>query len=158
MLEEALKRINTTIEEKLEYLDLSGLGLEEIPKEVVTLTWIGALSLSRNKISDISLLAQMPNLHKLALTENRIQDVSVLGSLPKLRFIFLGNNLVEDISALQSQKRLKKLVLNDNRLGSLPDLSHFTLMAYLDISNNPLVPPHVKEIKQMLPVIRIYKS
>jgi Leucine-rich repeat (LRR) protein len=157
MLEEAYKRIQATIDEQLEYLDLSGLGLDHIPPEVTELTWIGALSLSRNSISDISLLSKMPNLHKLALSDNQIEEISVLDTLPKLRFIFLGGNKVKDISVLRSQARLKKLVLHDNDLQALPDLSHFPLMVYLDISNNPLVSPTGEQIKQMLPLMKVYK-
>jgi len=158
MLEEAQRRIQQTIDEELSYLDLSGLGLDTIPKEIVQLTWIGALSLSRNKISDVSLLSQMPNLHKLALTDNEIEDITPLKELVKLRFIFLGNNKVNDISVLRKQERLKKLVLNDNKLMLLPDLSMFELLAYLDISENPLTSPSVQTIKKMFPLLKIYKS
>ncbi len=158
MSQEALRRIHATKEDNLNYLDLSGLGLEAIPDEITSLTWIGALSLSRNRIKDISLLAKLPNLHKLALSDNCIDDITVLNDLPKLRFIFLGNNQIEELSVIKSQKRLKKLVVNDNNLRSLPDLSHFVLMVYLDISNNPLVPPDTTTIKEMLPNIKIYKT
>ncbi len=158
MNQQAQQRIQKTIDERLEYLDLSGLGLEHIPEEVATLDWIGALSLSRNKITDISLLAKMTNLHKLALTDNCIEDISPLASLSKLRFVFLAKNRVKDLSVLKTQERLKKLVLHDNNIQELPDLSHFPLMVYLDIKNNPLTPPHPQFIKQMLPNIKMYNE
>jgi Leucine-rich repeat (LRR) protein len=158
MIEEALRRINTTKEEKLHYLDLRGLDLEVIPPEILTIPWIGALSLSDNNISDISLLSQMKELHKLALTNNRINDISTLGSMHKLRFIFLGDNCVEDISVLKSQTRLKKLVLNNNQISLLPDLSPFALLAYLDVSGNPIKLPAQEEIKKMCPLLKIFKS
>lgn len=157
MIEEALRKIEVTKKEKLHYLDLRGLELEEIPKQILEVPWIQALSLSHNKISDISLLSQMTQLHKLALTNNSIEDVSVLEGLPKLRFIFLANNLISDISKINTQARLKKLVLHDNKLSVLPDLSHFSLLAYLDISNNPLELPKVEEMKASLPSLKIYK-
>ena len=87
MIEEALRRINVTKEENLHYVDLRGLDLEVIPPEILSVPWIGALSLSDNKISDISLLSQMKELHKLALTNNRIKDISTLEGMDKLRFI-----------------------------------------------------------------------
>lgn len=158
MIEEALRRINVTKEENLHYVDLRGLDLETIPSEILTVPWIGALSLSDNKISDISLLSQMKELHKLALTNNRIKDISTLESMDKLRFIFLGDNLVEDISVLKSQARLKKLVLNNNQISLLPDLSPFPLLAYLDVSGNPIALPPKETIKAMCPVIRILKA
>ena len=158
MIEEALQRINVTKDEKLDYLDLRGLDLEVIPKEVLSVPWIGALSLSNNKLTDISLLAEMPNVHKLALTNNRIKDISILEQMKKLRFIFLGDNLVEDISLLKSQERLKKLVLNNNKITVLPDLSHFKLLAYLDVSGNPMNLPSPEALKEMLPLLKIFKS
>jgi len=158
MIEEALRRINTTKEEKLHYLDLRSLDLDEIPHEILSIPWIGALSLSNNNISDISLLTQMENIHKLALTNNRITDISALESMHKLRFIFLGDNSVEDISALKAQERLKKLVLNNNQISQLPDLSPFSLLAYLDVSGNPITLPTQDKIKKMLPLLKIFRA
>jgi Leucine-rich repeat (LRR) protein len=157
VIKEALRRIEVTKKENLGYLDLKGLELQEIPKELLDVSWIGALSLSENNISDISLLSKMPNLHKLALTGNKIKDISTLETLPKLRFIFLANNLITDIAVLQSQERLKKLVIHSNKLCVLPDLSHFPLMAYLDVSDNPLECSTLEDMQTMLPLLKIYK-
>ncbi|HIC43517.1 MAG TPA: hypothetical protein EYO73_04245 [Sulfurimonas sp.] len=157
MIKEALERIQRTKEENLHYLDLRGLGLEEIPNEILEVPWIGALSLSDNKISNINLLSKMTNIHKLALTNNNIEDISVLESLEKLRFIFLAENNIKDISKIKGQTRLKKLVLHNNEINILPDLSAFSLLAYLDIMDNPLITPTVKEIQVLLPSLKIYK-
>lgn len=157
MIEEALRRIERTKKEKLHYVDLRGLQLEEVPKELLDIPWIQALSLSDNKISDISILSKMTQLHKLALTSNQIEDIEVLEGLPKLRFIFLGNNLIKDISKINSQPRLKKLVLEGNQISFLPDLSHFSLLAYLDLYNNPFECPNREEMQKILPSLKIYK-
>jgi len=158
MLEEALRRIEVTKQEQLHYLDLSGLDLDYIPNEVLEVSWIGALSLSKNRIKDISILSQMTQLHKLALTNNAIEDISVLSSMPKLRFIFLGSNKIVDITKIKGQSRLKKLVLSDNMITFLPDLSQFELLAFLDISSNPLETPSFKQLKSYLPLLKIYKE
>ena len=157
MIEEALRRIETTKTEKLHYLDLRGLNLEEIPKEILEIPWIQALSLSNNKLTDLSILNQLPNIHKLALTKNNISDISILETLPKLRFIFLGDNQVTDITPIIRHERLKKMVLNNNQITELPPLDHIPLLAYLDISMNPCEKPSFKQIQTMCPVLRIYK-
>ncbi len=157
MMEEVLRRIEVTKVQKLHYLDLKGLELQEIPRELLEVSWIGALSLSENNISDISLLSEMTNLHKLALTGNKIEDISVLEGLEKLRFIFLSKNLITDISSLKSQERLKKLVIHSNKLAFLPDLSHFPLMVYLDVCDNPLECLNFEDMQKMLPLLKIYK-
>lgn len=157
MIEEALRRIEVTKKDKLHYLDLSGLELESIPEEVLDVSWIGALSLSNNKIKDISILSQMKQLHKLSATNNLIEDISVLAAMPKLRFIFLAGNKIQDITQIKGQSRLKKLVLSDNKITSLPDLSEFELLAYLDISGNPLDVPTFATIRPQVPLLKIYK-
>ena len=157
MNEEVRRRVDTTKAQELNYLDLRGLELEEVPQEILEVPWIGALALSNNKISDITLLEKMSNLHKLALTNNCIEDISVLEKMPKLRFIFLANNLIKDISKINSQPRLKKLVAHGNKISFLPDLSHFTILVYLDLGDNPLACPTFKEMKAVVPSLLIYK-
>jgi len=157
MIEEVLRRIEVTKKDKLHYLDLSGLELDSVPQEVLEVSWIGALSLSNNNIKDISILSQMTQLHKLSVTNNRVEDVCVLSSMPKLRFIFLAGNKIKDITQIKGQSRLKKLVLADNMITSLPDLSEFELLAYLDISGNPLDAPAYATIRPQVPLLKIYK-
>lgn len=157
MIEEALRRIEISKNENLHYLDLRGLELTEIPNELLELPHLQSLSLSHNKLTDLTLLAQFPNLHKLALSDNTISDISVLKKLPKLRFIFLANNQIKDISPIVTHARLKKLVLNNNEINFLPDLSNIPLLAYLDVSMNNLTPPQPHELLKVLPLLKIYK-
>lgn len=157
MIEEALRRIETTKIEKLHYLDLRGLNLEDIPKEILDIPWIQALSLSNNKLTDLTILSQLPSIHKLALSKNNISDISILEQLPRLRFIFLGDNQITDISPVIKHQRLKKLVLNNNQISELPQFNHLPLLAYLDISMNPCKKPSFKQMRTMCPVLRIYK-
>ncbi|HFU74717.1 MAG TPA: hypothetical protein ENK66_00575 [Arcobacter sp.] len=157
MHHEVLRRIEVTKNEELGYLDLSGLELTEIPTEILEVPWIGALSLSRNKIVDISMLSKMKQLHKLALTDNEIEEISVLGDMPKLRFIFLADNKIKDISKIKGQERLKKLVLANNNISVVPDLSQFPLLVYLDLSGNHVDKTIVDRLKRTLPVLKILK-
>lgn len=144
-------------EEQLSYLDLSGLGLESLPFEILDLPWIRALSLSHNRLSDISLLEYLPNLHKLALSDNRIEDIGVLKMLPKLRFLFLAQNQVYQTQALTSLSELKKLILSQNHLNTLPNFSQMKHLVYLDIYQNPLEMPNYEQIKALIPGLKIYK-
>ena len=72
----ALEKIALCKEERQLYLDLSHLGLTEIPQEVGTLVWLERLSLSHNKIEDISALEPLKKIHKLSLSNNQISDLS----------------------------------------------------------------------------------
>jgi len=139
--EKALEKIGICKKKRLSYLDLRGLGLEEIPEEVVTLEWIGALALSQNSISDLSLLAHMKRLHKLSFAHNTVLDISPLRELSALKFLFMQSNKIESLDALEGSTALKKIVAYDNRIGSLAPLLALPKLVYLDITDNPLRDP-----------------
>ncbi len=87
----------------------------------------------KGDISDISLLAEMPNLttlylcrqeigslealeglplRELYLIDNQVEDLSPLERLPELEVLYIGSNPAEDLSPLASLKRLRELNLD----------------------------------------------
>ena len=74
--------------EKIPYLSLGDLQLDTIPESISELTWIGALTLSRNNITNIEVLAPLINIHKLAFAHNNIENIDVIRNFPKLKFLF----------------------------------------------------------------------
>ena len=134
-----LEKIEICKNKKLLYLDLSKMGLNEIPKELKDLPWLERLSISNNNIEDISILQYLPNLHKLAFSNNRIEDLSPLLTNKRLKFLFMKNNLVKDISPLCKLKTLKKIEANNNKIsniGSIEELKEN--LVFLDFENNNL--------------------
>lgn len=97
----------------------------------------------KGDISDLSLLAQMPNLREvylcnqnitditplqdlnltvLALSENRIKDFSAISSMDSLRALYIGGNPIQDIAFLEGNRSLELLNLGNTTVRSLKPL------------------------------------
>jgi len=76
----------------------------------------------RGDVSDLSILAGMPNLTTLYLCRQEISDLTALEGLP-LRELYLCDNAVSDISPLEDLPDLEVLYLGSNPLNSLTPLS-----------------------------------
>jgi Leucine-rich repeat (LRR) protein len=59
----------------LDCLDLSGCGLEAIPKELQLTRRLSTLQLENNLIDDLSMLPFWPKLRLVGLARNRLKDV-----------------------------------------------------------------------------------
>jgi internalin A len=53
-------------------LDLSGMGLSEIPVDIVQLTMLETINLSNNKLTSLRRLEQLPNLREIIAPNNQI--------------------------------------------------------------------------------------
>lgn len=73
-------------------------------------------------ISDLSLLADMPNLRTLYLCDQRITDLTPLAELP-LEVLYLGGNPLGDLAPLQGLSRLRELNLDNTNPASLAPLA-----------------------------------
>ena len=105
---DALEKIYNCKRNKIPYLDLSNMGLNEVPNELKDLPFLQRLSLSNNNISDISILEYLPNIHKLALSNNKIEDLSPLKTNKRLKFLFIKGNKISNLTPLFALKKLKK--------------------------------------------------
>jgi len=107
--EEAVRRIHRAAEEKLTQLDLSGLGLEELPPEIGKCTQLETLVLGKvekGEWVDGKLTPKLITNHLSALPEE-------LRSLVNLRSIDLSGNPFGKIPELLLEiKQLESLNLN----------------------------------------------
>lgn len=96
-------------------------------------------------ISDLSLLARMPNLRELYLCQQEITDLSPLEGLP-LRALYLCDNQIEDLTSLRKLGSLQTLYLGNNPvddltpLASLRRLEELNLDSYYDGRVDSLAP------------------
>ncbi|MBL4659186.1 MAG: GTP-binding protein, partial [Alcanivoracaceae bacterium] len=105
--QQALKRIQQEKEHKTKTLDLTDLGLIEIPEEVSELIWIEQLYLNNsetsftpNQISSIPefIYKSLPNLIKLKLTRNKLDEISpLIKQLTHLKEITLYENKFKNL-------------------------------------------------------------
>lgn len=56
-------------------LDLSGMGMSELPVDITQLTMLEKINLSNNKLSNLKRIEQLPNLRVLDASNNIITQL-----------------------------------------------------------------------------------
>ncbi|MDB9515576.1 leucine-rich repeat domain-containing protein [Roseofilum reptotaenium CS-1145] len=119
----AQERIAAAQQEKATELDLSNLGLTEVPEAIAQLTNLQTLCLDKNQVSHLpEAIAQLSNLQQLKLHHNQLSHLpEEIAQLTNLRELNLSDNqlshLVEEIGQLTN---LQRLYLHHNQLSHLP--------------------------------------
>src|SRR5258706_9870417 len=82
-------------EGRLLYLDISGLGLLQLPSEIWQLTNLESLYLNNNQLSQLPIeIGQLTNLESLHLSNNGLSQLPAeIGQLTNLEWLRLDNNL-----------------------------------------------------------------
>ncbi|WGK70112.1 COR domain-containing protein [Candidatus Haliotispira prima] len=119
----ALKRIQECLQEQATTLDLSDLGLKELPSEISRLKHLNTLDCSENEITDLSPLKGLGSLNELDCSENEIRDVSPLGGLGSLNTLNCSDNQIRDLSPLTGLSSLNRLDCSDNQIRDLSSLA-----------------------------------
>jgi internalin A len=136
---EALKRINTCVQNpKQTTLDLSKLGLTEVPKELenASLTHLIKLDLSSNLISEIKRLEKLTNLYELNLSLNEINKIEGLDKLSNLHELNLYSNQTKRIEGLAKLTNLVVLDLDSNQVSKIEGLDKLVALSALNLSRN----------------------
>lgn len=97
-----------------------------------------ALYLSRNRIRDISPLADLAGLRKLYLSDNDIEEITALASLGSLEELDLQHNPVTDLTPLSGLTGLNRLDVKDCGLTDLQPVAGMKKLASIDASNNKI--------------------
>lgn len=120
-------------------LNLSGLGLKEIPSYVFQYTNLKKLVLSRNEIVRIPKeIALLRKLEVLDLSYNKIQTLPApVFRLPKLRVISIGHNRIKRFPSQLIGSHVEHLIADHNRIETI-DSKALDNLSRLVISNNPL--------------------
>lgn len=107
-------------------LNLSGLGLTEVPPELLQLTNLRSLDLSDNPIHSLpSEFSKLRNLKSLRMNNNQLNEFPmVLQSLTGLQELELDDNQISKLpdTFWQSNARLNSLYLRNNLLIKLPEV------------------------------------
>lgn len=88
----------------------------------------------RGDISDLSLIARMPDLQELSLCYESITDISPLTSLSKLTYLDLSGNEITDISSLAGMDALTTLKLSHTKVTDLSTAREMNSLKKLYIS------------------------
>jgi len=120
------------------YLWLKDLSIESI-EDIVHFKNLVSLNLSKNKITDISILKELTRLKYLDLSLNNINDISALSGMAELKELYINNNKITDISALLDKPNLKHLDAARNNISDISSLGGLTNLEYLNLSDNKIV-------------------
>lgn len=160
---ESQKRIDLVKKQKLTKLDLSGLELLEIPKEIADLTELQELNLGGNQITKIENLDRLVNLQVLNFSVNKISEIeglnnlvnlshlglaynlgsgilqiSNLNNLQNLEFLDLSFNRISEIKGLNNLFKLSSLLLYCNQITKIENISHLTNLEKLRLNDNKI--------------------
>jgi Leucine-rich repeat (LRR) protein len=151
----ALQRIQEAEASGATTLDLTGLGLTEVPPELANLSNLQQLGLSSNQLTELPReIFSLTNLQRLGAEDNLLTTLPPeIGNLIKLVMLTLNDN---DITRLPPEignlKLLYMLKLRDSELTSLPpEIGDLTSLMVLDISSNKLqsLPPEIGNLTNL---------
>jgi hypothetical protein len=137
-----IAQVTATEQGRVVSLDLEGLQITAIPREIGSLTALRRLNLSRNLLD--TLPAEIWGLGRLAqldLGGNRLRALGEgVGALRDLLFLGLRDNDLGSLpGGLFELAQLEILLLSHNGLDSLPEgIASFPFLRYLDVSHNSL--------------------
>lgn len=119
-------------------LKIKGYELSVVPDEVKEMKNLVILSLSYNKIKDISSLSGLLRLTALNLSSNLIEDINPLKSLKSLKWLNLQFNSVYSILSLKDLIDISKLFLSDNKVYEISAISNYNKLTELYLANNEI--------------------
>ena len=160
-LDIALKRIASEAKEETGFLDLSELGLEELPQELFALKHLHSLNLDgafgdqdgqppdsssaeRTSVeAQIERLAALSELQSLSLSGTGLVDLAPLAELPALLSLDCKLNPVSDLAPVRGMAKLQSLscaATGVRDLGPLEDLPALQFFACSDTQVSDLAP------------------
>ena len=159
-MQEALRRIQENKRTKSKILDLSGLGLPELPEELWDCVWVKELGLGHywswnvekeywiweyddtkiaNQLSSLpNTILKVKHLNKLFLDNNPISDISVLSRLVNLTTLSLSYTSISDISVLSSLVNLRDLDFFYMSISDISVLSRLVNLRYLNLGSTSI--------------------
>ena len=144
----AEKKIEEARRSRVTELDLSGMGLTELPPDIWKLTHLKILNLGyeysgeKNQLTELpEAIGQLTQLQSLNLSYNQLTALpEVIGQLTQLRSLNLSYNQLTALpEAIGQLTQLKSLRVSDNQLTALPEsIGQFTELRSLELNNNQL--------------------
>lgn len=138
-----------------ESLNLSKLGLTEIPEEVYQMKNLRVLRLYGNKIDSISpRIQELTNLEKLYIGKNKITHFPPeIGNLKNLKLLSAQYNDIRFLtSAIGKLDSLEQLILNQNQLTALPvEIGQLKNLKSLQLNYNwiSFIPEEIGECRKL---------
>ncbi|MBD2614514.1 hypothetical protein H6G94_25110 [Nostoc punctiforme FACHB-252] len=153
--QEVKQRIEKAQREGAIELDLSGMGLTEMPEAIASLTQLQVLDLSSNQLTILpEAIGCLTQLKLLNLNDNKLTFLpNCLENLDKLEKIQLSSNYLDEIpQALRRLKFLKELYIPRNKLRTIPNwIGELQLLKSLSLTGNQItnLPDSIKNLSKL---------
>lgn len=142
----ALDRIKTAVATQSRHLDLSGLALTSLPREIGQLTHLESLDLSKNNLQALpESIGQLKQLQSLNLWSNGLHDLpDAFKQLQALQTLQLEDNHFNELpEPILRLPRLHTLNLEHNHLTEIgEDIGQLQQLRHLNVSRNRIVNIH----------------
>lgn len=136
-------------------LDLSGLEIDRLPKEIVQLTQLQMLNLNENNLTQLPPeVSALVHLQELMLYENSLNELPTeIAQLKQLQILDIGfNDLTKLPAEIGQLNTLKELYLGENNLSELPtEIAQLKQLQILDLSFNELDEEFYEKLPLWLP-------
>jgi|GEM_PF-2521850 len=148
----------------IEFLNISSTG-SLFSSQISRLNKLETLVMDDVSCQNYDFLRDLPNLTRLSLSENKLMDISVINHLPKLEVLSLANNHIRDLNQIKFEKfrNLEFLFLQNNNIDDItplkPILENTGIEVYVEYPNdinkniiyiegNPVTSPPISIINQ----------
>ena len=103
--------------------------------------------------------SRLDQIKTLNLWGNDLSDVSILAELPNIEIISLSLNKITSLSAFKNMKHLKELYLRKNQIADIKEIEGLRLctnLKILTLIENPIteIPNYRQTIRESLPQLR----
>ena len=121
---------------QLRYLSRgSGLGIRDL-RGLEAAKNLEVLWITRNKIFDLTPLANLPKLLALEAASIEVSDFTPLANLTRLEVLNISSNEVSDLTPLANLTQLEKLYASNNKISDLTPLANLLKLEHLYIDHN----------------------
>ncbi|WP_324673085.1 COR domain-containing protein [Hymenobacter sp. GOD-10R] len=122
---------------KLSSLILNSCEIRNIPP-IVYPNQLTRLSLSNNRMEDITWIKNINNLEYLEIDRNSIIDFLPISHLNKLTYLDLSSNNIENVDFIKSLTNITYLSLNDNAITDITPLTNLNNIRTMILTNNKI--------------------
>ena len=104
-----------------------------------TMKGLTTLNASRLGITSLVGLEYAINLRSLSISSNRVSDLTPLANLTRLTRLYIDDNVISDISPLANLINLKRLEARRNQISDISVLAGLVNLKYLRLAVNPII-------------------
>jgi len=140
--------------------DITGLNFDKEKisniSSLANLKELKILSLNSTQVNDVSTLKGLVNLTELDLSNTQVSDVSDLKELTNLQILHLSSTQVNDVSDLKGLTNLQILVLGNTQVSDVSDLKELTNLTHLFLYETQV--SDVSDLKELKNLFQLYLS